>query len=246
MNTYFKKPPQRKWTQKSLNNMVKNEIDYILTNNKEICTDVNVLNRFNTGSDHRLGKAVGIDGIPMEAWKFGGGAVKERLVEILRQIWKEGYIRKDWRISIIFPLYKREDLNKAGNYRVISLLCSAYKIYAEILRNRLEEEAERLDLLPESQAGFRRGRATTDNIFVLNHIIQREKEKGSKEGKVYALFVDLKAAFDNVEREQLWRILKEEGVEANLVWRMEKIYEDSEVAINEASMQSTPLLRIDR
>ncbi|KMQ82773.1 axoneme-associated protein [Lasius niger] len=112
---------------------------------------------------------------------------------------------------------KRGDPNKAGNYRGISLLCSAYKIYAEILRNRLEEETERLDLLPESQAGFRTGRATMDNIFVLNHIIQKEKEKGSKERKVYALFVDLKAAFDNVEREQLWRILKEEGVAADLV-----------------------------
>lgn len=57
-----------------------------------------------------------------------------------------------------------------------------------------------MDLLPESQAGFRRGRATIDNIFVLNHIIQREKKKRNKEGRVYA-FVDLKASFDNVETE---------------------------------------------
>lgn len=87
-------------------------------------------------------KAVGVDGIPMEAWKFGRGTVKEKLVELLRQIWKEGYIPKDWRISIIVPLYKREDSNIASNYRGISLLCSAYKIYAEILRNRLNEESE--------------------------------------------------------------------------------------------------------
>lgn len=145
-------------------------------------------------------KAVGVDGIPMEAWKFGRGTVKEKLVELLRQIWKEGYIPKDWRMSITVLLYKRGDSNIAGNYRGISLLCSAYKIYAEILRNRLDEESERLGLLLESQTGFRRGRATIDNIFVLNHIIQMEKKKKNKERRVYVLFVDLKAAFNNVER----------------------------------------------
>lgn len=39
------------------------------------------------------------------------------------------------------PLYKRGDTEKAGNYR-ISLLCTAYKIYAEVIRNRIEKEVE--------------------------------------------------------------------------------------------------------
>lgn len=176
-------------------------------------------------------KAVGVDGIPMEAWKFGGDVVRKGLVELMRQIWKEGYIPKNWRMSIIVPLYKRGDANIVGNYRDISLLCAAYKIYAEILRNRLEEETERLGLLPENQAGFRKGRATIDNVFVLNHIVQREKMKESKERRIYALFVDLKAAFDNVEREQLWNVLKGKGVAADLVWRMERIYEETKVAV---------------
>lgn len=142
----------------------------------------------------KIKKTVGVDGIPMEAWKFGGDAVKEDFKNISSQIWKEGCLSKDWRISIIVPLYKRGDANVVllNNYRGISLLCSTYKIYAEILRNRLEKESERLELLPESQAGFRRGRTTTDNIFILNHLIQREKEKGGKERKIYSLFVDLK------------------------------------------------------
>ena len=57
MNTFFKKTPQRKWTWRSPNGSVKNEIDYILTNNRHICSDVTVLNRFDTGSDHRLVRA---------------------------------------------------------------------------------------------------------------------------------------------------------------------------------------------
>lgn len=79
------------------------------------------------------------------------------------------------------------------------MLCTAYKIYAEILKESLEKEVEKKEILPESQAGFRKGRSTIDNIFILNHLVQREKRKVGKEAKIYALFVDLKAVFDNVK-----------------------------------------------
>jgi len=70
---------------------------------------------------------------------------------IKNNTWRKGTIPKDWRKSIIIPLYNRGDKEKAGNYRGISLLCTAYKIYAEVLRNRLESEAEEKDIMPESQ-----------------------------------------------------------------------------------------------
>lgn len=123
-------------------------------------------------------KALRMDGIPIEAWRYAGTAVKKEL--IMKQVWKNGAMPKDWRTSIIVPLYKRGDQEVLENYRGISLLCAAYKIYAEIIRGRLEEEVER-KMLSESQAGFRKGRSTIDNIFVLDHLIQREKQKKGKE-----------------------------------------------------------------
>lgn len=62
----------------------------------------------------------------------------------------------EWRTSITVPLYKR-DQEKVANYRRISLLCLAYKVYAEILRKRQERKVEEKGLLPKSQTGFRRG-----------------------------------------------------------------------------------------
>lgn len=53
---------------------------------------------------------------------------------------------------------------------------------------------EVLKLLPEGQGGFKNGRGTIDNIFVLKHLSQRMKKK--KDKKIYVMFVDLKAAFD--------------------------------------------------
>ena len=52
-NTYFKKNPTRKWTWKGPNG-AKNEIDYILVNKLYTVTNCDVLNNFNTGSDHRI------------------------------------------------------------------------------------------------------------------------------------------------------------------------------------------------
>lgn len=63
-------------------------------------------------------------------------------------------------------------------------------------------------MIPISQAGFRKGKSTLDNIFVLNHIIQREGENKKKSQKVYALFIDLKTAFDKVDRKKLWTIME--------------------------------------
>ncbi|XP_041980242.1 craniofacial development protein 2-like [Aricia agestis] len=54
MNSFFKKMPQRKWTWRSPDSVVRNEIDFIITDRKYIFRDVSVINRFNTGSVHRL------------------------------------------------------------------------------------------------------------------------------------------------------------------------------------------------
>ncbi|XP_071580229.1 uncharacterized protein [Temnothorax nylanderi] len=179
----------------------------------------------------KLKKAAGIDEIPMEAWKYASGPLWNRLVDLLRQIWREGTIPSDWKKSIIVTLYKRGDQEKTGNYRGISLLCTAYKVYAEVIRSRLEKEAEEKGMIPESQAGFRKGRSTIDNIFVLNHLIQKGRRRGGKAEKVYAIFADLKAAFDNVDREILWRILRDKGTNEQLLRRLEMIYEETEVVV---------------
>jgi len=60
-------------------------------------------------------------------------------MKVLRQVWKEEQISDDWRKSIIVPIYKRGNPNVPSNYRGISLVCSAYKVYAELIRRRLEE-----------------------------------------------------------------------------------------------------------
>ena len=88
-------------------------------------------------------------------------------------------------------------------------MSTAYKFYTKIIRSRLVKEVEEKRILPEGQASFRKGRSTLDNVYVLNHIIQRAK---GKRKKLYSMFVDLKAAFDRVDRKLLWEIMEKVGI----------------------------------
>lgn len=103
-------------------------------------------------------------------------------------------------------------------------MSSAYKIYAAVLANRLEKEIEEKRIVPESQAGFKKRRGVMDNIYTMNYLVGRKLERGKK---VVAALVDLKAAFDSVDREVLTRKLREEKVSGRLRERVMEIYEET-------------------
>ena len=66
------------------------------------------------------------------------------------------------------------------NYRGITLVSCFSKIFTGILNNRISNRAESNNILSDSQIGFRKGRSTTDAVFVLNAIIQKIlNEKGN-------------------------------------------------------------------
>ena len=85
-------------------------------------------------------------------------------------------------------------------------MCTACKTYAMIVEKRLREETERLQLLPETQAGVRKGKSGIDNIYI--PMTAAEKMINKKKGKLFVFFVDLKAAFDKVGRRKLWEYLR--------------------------------------
>ena len=107
---------------------------------------------------------------------------------------------EDWKTSLISPLYKKGERDVAGSYRGISLLSTAYKIYAMVLNDRIKTEVEEKIILPDTQAGFRKGRRTVA-IYILQHVVEKTIE--GKGGKLFAFFIDLKATFDRMERSRL-------------------------------------------
>jgi hypothetical protein len=163
-------------------------------------------------------KAPGWDGVQNEAWMYR----TERMVELMNGVWRGEGFPADWREGVICPIFKKVEKNRAENYREITLLNTGYKLYASVLSERMKREIEEKGVLPDSQAGFRKGRGTVDNVYILDHLARNELRK--KGGRMYALFIDFKAAFDKVDRVKMFECMRERGISEWLVRKVEEIY----------------------
>lgn len=59
-------------------------------------------------------------------------------------------------------------------YRGVPLISTLYKVYIEVLAERLREEVKGKGILPENQTGFRKGLGTINNIYVINYLANRQ------------------------------------------------------------------------
>lgn len=78
------------------------------------------------------------------------------------------------------------------------------KLYAIILNSLLNSRATKAQLRATFQAGFRPNYRTEDNCLLLKMIFEYAN---FYKGPLFAQFVDLKKAYDSVERDRLWKIL---------------------------------------
>lgn len=135
-------------------------------------------------------KGPGEDGIPNEAWMHGEEELINDLNEIINKIWEEEReVPEEWKCGIVTPIYKKRENKIAKKYRGITLMDTAYKIYAEILRNRLEDEMEKKKMLEDTQTGYRKETGTIDAIYMVKTAVEEEIKK--EKGEVYILFADM-------------------------------------------------------
>lgn len=84
-----------------------------------------------------MAKASGEYGIENEAWKYISKEMGEALWKLIRNIWKSEGIPEDWNREIISPIYKKGEKKEMKNHRGVTLMDTAYKIYAIMLKARL-------------------------------------------------------------------------------------------------------------
>ena len=75
--------------------------------------------------------------------------------------------------------------------------------------------------IPDVQAGFRKGRGTRDQIGSIHWIIEKPREF---QRKIYFCFIDYAKAFDCVDHNILWKILKETGIPDHLTCFLRNLY----------------------
>ena len=96
----------------------------------------------------------------------------------------------------------------------------------KILQARLQQYVNRE--LPDVQAGFRKGRGTRDQIANISWIMEKAREF---QKNIYFCFIDYAKAFDYMDPNTLWKILKQMGIPDHLTCLLRNLYTGQEATV---------------
>ena len=130
------------------------------------------------------------------------------LHSICQQIWKTQQWPQAWKRSVFIPILKKGNAKECSNYHTMALISHTSKVMLKILQTRLQQYVN--CKLPDVQAGFRKGRGTRDQIANICWITEKATEL---QKNIYFCFIDYAKAFDCVDHNKLWKILKEVGIQ---------------------------------
>ena len=125
--------------------------------------------------------------------------------------------------SVFIPIPKKGNAKECSNYRTIEFISHASKVMLEILQARLQQYVN--CEIPDVQACFRKGRGTRDQIANICWIIEKAREN------IYFCFIDYAKAFDCVDHNRQWKILKEMGIPDHLTCLLRNLYAGQEVTV---------------
>ena len=151
-----------------------------------------------------VNKASGSDGIPAELFQIVKDDAVKEFHSICQQIWKTQQRPQDWKRSVFISITKKSNAKECSNYHTVALILHVSKVMLKILQASLQQYMHRE--LPDVQAGFRQGRRTRDQIANIGWIIKKAREY---QKNIYFCFIDYVKAFDCVDHNKLWKILKE-------------------------------------
>ena len=130
---------------------------------------------------------------------------------------------QDWKRSVFIPIPKGGNAKEHSNDHTVALIAHASKITLKILQGRLQQCVNR-----ELQAGFRKGRGTRDQMANIHWIIEKAREF---QKNIYFCFIDHAKAFDYVDHNKLWKILKEMGTPDHLTCLLRNLYAGQEETV---------------
>ena len=179
-------------------------------------------------SNLKNGKASGYDEILNEHIKVTENILTSVYHKLFNLILITGIIPNIWLKGTIVPIYKSGDVLNPENYRPITLLSCIGKVFTAVLNKRLSDYVNHYEILCENQTGFRKGYMTTENIFVLQSLIDLLR---ARKRKLYCAFIDFSKAFDRVWRPGLWQKLIKNDIKGNFLRVIQNMYKNIQSCI---------------
>lgn len=191
------------------------------------------------------GKVPGLDGLPAEFYKAlllnvtegQTPLVVKTLQRIFHHIQNGGDIPEVWKTGTLSLLYKNKgDPQLLRNYRPLSIMNVDYKIFTEILMQRLLKALT--TVIGNHQSAFLPGRLIDDNVRTAQYLIETFRHS---EEDASILFLDQEKAYDRVSHSFLWRSLNALGIPKAFIDYLRALYRDAKITIFINGHQSAPI-----
>ena len=173
-----------------------------------------------------MNEASGGDGIPVEVFQILKDDALKVLHSIRQQIWKTQQWPQDWKRLVFISVPKKGNAKEWSKYHTVALISHASKVMLKILQARLQQYVNHE--FPDVQAAFSKGRETRDKIANIHWIIENVRKF---QKNIYFCFIDYAKAFDCVDHNKLWKILKEVGIPDHLTCLLKNLYTGQEATV---------------
>ncbi|KAK6760859.1 hypothetical protein RB195_022070 [Necator americanus] len=171
------------------------------------------------------GKSGADKGISAEMLEYLPPSGIREMTKVIRSMWIDERIPDSWRHAIIIPLHKKLSVTDPRNYRGIYLLHVMYKVLERIILDRLMKIREETTL--DDKAGFRLGRSTIDQVFIVRKVIEIWQQYSKP---MQLVFLDFEAAFDSPHRGHLLNELRA-GVPGKFVRLLDDMNQRTSAAV---------------
>lgn len=162
-----------------------------------------------------LPKKKGTDeGISSDILKIGFDAIKEEFCNIINGSLEMGCCPETWKTSSIIPIPKIDKPKKASEYRPINMLPIYEKVLEIIVKNQLENYVESFNIITDHQSGFRKQYSCES---ALQTVVDEWKLEISEGKMVGVIFMDLKRAFETIDRGILLEKLYQYGIRGKVL-----------------------------
>jgi len=166
------------------------------------------------------GRAAGSDGITAELLKGAEKPVSEAMHKLFLTVWTTGRVPAEWKEGLIVSLYKGKGSHSiCSNYRPISLLSVPGKVFAHVLLARIQPLLNQCRR--PQQSGFTTGRSTIDAILALRLLAELHRAYNRP---LHVAYIDIKSAFDSVDRIALWKALRGTGIPPFLLHLLQDLH----------------------
>ena len=161
-------------------------------------------------------KSSAIDNINSMVLKDALTALVPYITKIYNASLRNATFPKAWKFGTVVPIPKQDNITEVTNLRPISLLPMPGKLLEKMVCNRLKQYLETNHILSECQFGFRKGMSTSNAISSLLDEIYNNLNNCKT---TFAVFLDLKKAFDTVSHNVLYYKLSQIGLsDHSITW----------------------------